>query len=127
MAERRYAGFIPGRHPIDGYGGGGFRFAAMSHKGSIMALPSGIYALAAAAASDLSVATLAPLFSEAGAIEFVIIGTGLVQVPVPELLRFWFAECGLRAESMATGAAARTYNIVLAEDRRVAAVLLAVP
>ena len=37
-------GFVPGRHLIDGYGKGGFRFADMSHQGSLLAFPSGIYA-----------------------------------------------------------------------------------
>ena len=34
---------FPGRAPIDAYGNGGFRFAGMSHRGSILCLPSGIY------------------------------------------------------------------------------------
>lgn len=42
----RGQGFVPGRHKIDEYGGGGFRFADMSHKGSILALPSGVHAVA---------------------------------------------------------------------------------
>jgi uncharacterized protein len=44
MSARRYEGFIPGRHLIDAYGAGGFRFADMSHRGSILALPTGIWA-----------------------------------------------------------------------------------
>jgi uncharacterized protein len=123
-----YSGFVPGKYRIDGYGGGGFRFADMSHRGSILALPSGIYALAsaAAAATDLTVLNLAQLFIEAAAIEFVIIGTGAHQVGLPDPLRRDLADHHLRFETMATGAAARTYNVLLAENRRVAAVLLAV-
>jgi uncharacterized protein len=127
MAERRYAGFVPGKHPIDSYGGGGFRFAEMSHKGSVLALPSGIYALAALMPGDLSPSLLAPLFAEAEQIDFVIIGTGLAHVRLTDALRSQFMDHRLHLETMATGAAARTYNIVLSENRRVAAVLLAVP
>jgi uncharacterized protein len=127
MSEPRYAGFVPGKHPIESYGGGGFRFAGMSHKGSILALPSGIYALAATQASDLSATILAPLFAESAKIDFVLIGTGLTDVRLTDALRFQFADRKLRTETMPTGAAARTYNIVLGENRRAAAVLLAVP
>jgi uncharacterized protein len=127
MAERRYAGFVPGKHPIDSYGDGGFRFAGMSHRGSILALPSGIYALAANEASDLCAAVLAPLFAEADAIEFVVFGTGVYSVRLADPLKSRFTDRRIRLEFMPTGAAARTYNIVLAENRRVAAVLLAVP
>ena len=44
MNEARYEGFVPGRHLLDAVGNGGFRFAEMSHRGSILILPSGIYA-----------------------------------------------------------------------------------
>ena len=50
----RPKGFVPGRFPIDTYGNGGFRFADMSHKGSILALPSGIYAWPVTSAADLT-------------------------------------------------------------------------
>ena len=43
-SSNRGWGFVPGRAPIDAYGNGGFRFADMSHRGSILALPSGIKA-----------------------------------------------------------------------------------
>jgi uncharacterized protein len=125
MAER-YSGFVPGKHRIEGYGSGGFRFADMSHRGSILALPSGVYALAPAVAADLSLLNLAPLFAEAAAIEFVVIGTGTSQLKLAEPLRRQFFDHRMRFETMATGAAARTYNVLLAENRRVAAVLLAV-
>jgi uncharacterized protein len=125
MVER-YSGFVPGKHRIESYGGGGFRFADMSHKGSILALPSGIYAFAPATAADLSVLNLAQLFAETAAIELVIIGTGPDQAGLPEPLRRYLADHHIRFETMATGAAARTYNVLLAENRRVAAVLLAV-
>jgi uncharacterized protein len=125
--EPRYAGFCPGKHAIDSYGAGGFRFAGMSHKGSILALPSGIYALAANHPSDLSATLLAPLFAESAKIEFVVIGTGVTDVRLSDAQRVQFTDRGLQTETMPTGAAARTYNIVLGENRRAAAILLAVP
>ncbi|WP_084573021.1 Mth938-like domain-containing protein [Methylocapsa aurea] len=128
MAEQKYAGFLPGAHPIEGYGAGGFRFGGMSHRGSILALPSGIHAWSAVDAADIGVASLAPLFTEPpGSIEHLLIGTGLELVPLGAALRQRLREAGIRAEPMPTGAAARTYSILLGEKRRVAAALLAVP
>jgi uncharacterized protein len=122
----RQAGFVPGRHPIDAYGNGGFRFAGMSHRGSILALPSGIYALSAATTSDLSRDALARLFAEQAALDIILVGTGPQHAILSEPTGLLFREFGLAVEPMATGAAARTYNILLAEQRRVAAILLAV-
>jgi len=128
MVEKKYAGFLPGAHSIEGYGTGGFRFAGMSHRGSILALPSGIYAWSAEAPSDISEASLELVFREApGSIEHLLIGSGLELVPIGPSLRQLLLQAGIRSEPMPTGAAARTYSILLDERRRVAAALLAVP
>jgi uncharacterized protein len=123
----KYAGFLPGKHPIEGYGAGGFRFGGMSHRGSILALPSGIRAWDAAVFQDITVESLAPVFAEApGLIEHLLIGTGTELVPIARELREKLRVAGIRVEPMATAAAARTYSVLLAEDRRVAAALIAV-
>jgi uncharacterized protein len=128
MTEPKHAGFLPGRHAIEGYGNGGFRFAGMSHRGSILALPSGIYAWSAVVAEDIDIASLAPLFAEPpGAVEHLLVGSGQGLVPLSPTLLQRLRSAGIRGEPMATGAAARTYPILLGERRRVAAALLAVP
>ncbi|CAN2532490.1 hypothetical+protein [Methylocapsa aurea] len=126
MAEQGQ-GFVPGRHRIESYGGGGFRFAEMSHRGSLLALPSGIHALEAVAAEQIDEATLAPLFAEpAGAVELLIFGSGENLRPPSAALRARLKAAGIMVEAMATGAAVRTYNLLRDEDRRVAAVLIVV-
>lgn len=123
---RKYDGFLPGQWPIDGYGAGGFRFADMSHRGSLMALPSGIYIWSATTPAEITPETLAPVFAEEkGLIEHLLVGTGEKFAPLSQAVRESLRAAGIRAEPMATGAAARTYNILLGERRRVAAVLLA--
>jgi uncharacterized protein len=128
MAERKYDGFLPGAHAIEGYGGGGFRFGSMSHRGSILALPSGVHAWSAVTPADIDVASLCLLFAEPpGLVEHLLVGTGTELVPLDAVLRQRLREAGIRAEPMATGAAARTYSILLGEKRLVAAALLAAP
>ena len=119
-------GFVPGRFPIDAFGAGGFRFAGMSHRGSILALPSGIHAWPPRAPSDITPAALDPAVAEAAQIDLLLIGTGAQLLPIGPRLRQRLGEAGLRADVMSTGVAASTYNVLLAEDRRVAAALLAV-
>ncbi len=126
MTGRRYDGFVPGRHQIDAYGNGGFRFADMSHRGSILALPSGIMAWSAVSAAGLAADDFASVLAEAESIELLLIGTGRDIAPVSETVRSPLREAGIRLDVMQTGAAARTYNILLAEKRRVAAALIAV-
>ena len=70
------AAHFPGRAPIDAYGNGGFRFADMSHRGSILCLPSGIYGWEPADPLALDADDFDRLFAEAGAIEILLVGTG---------------------------------------------------
>jgi uncharacterized protein len=125
------AGFVPGRHAIEAYGAGGFRFAGMSHVGSILATPRGVAAIDARDLAGVTGATLAPLFAEMAeapaSIEFMVVGTGERMALLPPLLSRRLKTAGLRLESMATGPASRVYNVMLGENRRVAALLLAAP
>jgi uncharacterized protein len=118
--------FLPERAPIDSYGNGGFRFAGMSHQGSLLVLADGMHAwrpgLFSEATADDFAAVLLPERRPA----FLLFGTG------PEMhfptagLRKAFGEAGVALEAMTTGAAVRTYNILLAEKRDVSAALIAV-
>jgi uncharacterized protein len=123
---RIYEGFVPGRYSIDAYGNGGFRFADMSHRGSILALPSGIRAWPVQTVQGLSESDLAPVLAESEAVELLLLGTGLDIAPITEALRRRFREARVGLDVMQTGAAARTYNVLVAENRRVAAALIAV-
>ena len=121
-------GFAPGLHPIDSYGNGGFRFAGLSHRGSIIALPSGIHAMALPAGNIIDETALQALWQEPdGAVELLLLGTGANLIPPNEALRWLLRSKGIKFEPMPTGAAARTYNILLGEKRLVAAALVAVP
>lgn len=117
---------FPGRAPISAYGNGGFRFAEMSHRGSILCLPSGIYGWEATGPEGITVEGLARALAEADQFEVLLIGSGRSIVPVGADLRLAMRECGIRGDAMSTGSAVRTYNIMLGENRAVAAALIAV-
>ena len=117
---------FPGRAPIDAYGNGGFRFAGMSHRGSLLCLPSGIYGWDGPVDGRPTELDFAKVLAEADQIEILLIGTGRELVPIAEPLRQRLREAHIIADSMSTGAAVRTYNVVLAEGRAVAAALIAV-
>lgn len=117
---------FPGRAPIDAYGNGGFRFADMSHRGSILCLPSGIHGWAPADPAALTIDDFAPLLNESDAIEILLVGMGPHLRPLPAELRKRLREVRISADPMSTGAAVRTFNVLLAEERAVAAALIAV-
>jgi uncharacterized protein len=117
---------FPGRAPIDAYGNGGFRFAEMSHRGSILCLPDGVFAWDVAGPEELLIDRLGPIIAALAPPAFLLLGTGRYQVFPSIHVRRAFLETGLGLEPMDTGAACRTYNVLLAEERPVAAALIAV-
>lgn len=118
--------FLPERAPIDSYGNGGFRFAGMSHQGSLIILANGMHAWRPARFSDVTRDDFASVLGAETRPAFLLFGTG-PDMHFPSLeLRRAFAEAGIALEAMTTGAAIRTYNILLAEKRDVTAAFLAV-
>jgi uncharacterized protein len=111
---------------IDAYGNGGFRFAEMSHRGSLLFLPTGVYSWALASAEAASVADFERPLAELSVPAVLLFGAGATQIWPPEAVVRAFADKHIGFESMSTGAAARTYNVLLAEGRAVAAALIAV-
>ena len=116
---------FPGRVPIDTYGAGGFRFAEMSHKGSVLCLPTGIYSWQVSSIDELVPESLSRLKDETE-LEVLLIGTGVDIALLSEPVKEFMASLSIRVDSMNTGAAARTYNVLLAEGRAIGAALLAV-
>ncbi|MBX9926043.1 MAG: hypothetical protein K2Y05_06775, partial [Hyphomicrobiaceae bacterium] len=121
------AGHYPGRAPIDAYGNGGFRFAGMSHRGSLIALPSGVWAWDMPTSGAITLVGLERVLSEPrSGFEHLLLGTGSSQAfPNNDVLRS-LASAGITVDVMTTGAACRTYNILLSEQRPVGAALICV-
>jgi uncharacterized protein len=91
-----------------------------------MILPSGIHAWGVATMADVTPASCAAFLREMPATSLVLLGTGPSHMLPPEAVRSAFAEAGIGLEAMSTGAACRTYNVLLAEGREVGAGLIAV-
>jgi len=126
MSGEADAPHLPRPAPIEAYGNGGFRFAGMSHRGSLLCFPDGIWAWSVQSRADLNDVALEQVFARAEALDFFFIGAGQDPWVLPEALRARFRDISLSVDTMATGAAVRTYNILLAENRRVGAGLIAV-
>ena len=116
----------PRQVPVDGYGKGGFSFGGMSHRGSLLCLPNGLWAWPVAQVADLNEAALAPVFAAASDIGLFLLGTGRDRWIMPDALRGRFYDLKINLEMMRTGTAVSTYNILLGEGRRIAAGLIAV-
>jgi uncharacterized protein len=127
MADRSDAPHLPRSAPIEAYGKGGFAFADMSHRGSLLCLPDAIWAWPVTKPDDIDRASLAQIFAAAAGIDTLIIGTGTDVWLPPSALREALCAAKVVLDSMQTGPAVRTYNIMIGERRRVAAALIAVP
>jgi uncharacterized protein len=126
MASEPPRGYYPYQAAIDAYGDGGFRFAGMSHRGSLLCLPSGMYAWGVTQPRELTLASLAPVLEIADAIDVLFIGFGQGIAALEPAIRPAFRERNVIVEAVATRGAVSTYNILLAEQRPVAAALIAV-
>ncbi len=111
---------------IDAYGNGGFRFSTMSHRGSLLCLPDGIWAWPVKTVSEINEAALAPVFERADVLDLFLIGGGRDPFALPESLRARFRALSIIVDCLGTGPAAQTYNILLGEKRRVGAGLISV-
>jgi len=111
---------------ISAYGDGGFRVAGARYLGSVLVLPAGVLAWPVRAMAELDAASLDQVRALAHELDLVLVGCGRQAAPLPEGLRRRLGEAGLATESMDTGAACRTFNVLVAEGRRVAAALIAV-
>ncbi len=117
---------LPTPAQIEAYGNGGFRFGGMSHRGSLLCLPDGIWAWPVNNVTEVTLAALLPVFARGEVLDVFLIGVGRDPWPLPERLRARFRDLSISVDTMPTGAAVRTYNILLAENRRVGASLIAV-
>ena len=112
---------------IDAYGDGGFRLSGERHEGSVLILGDAAHTWSVDSLGALTAADLSTILEAGRAqVEFVLLGTGARNAPPPREVREALRQAGIGLEFMDTPAAARLYNVLTAEGRRVAAALIAV-
>jgi uncharacterized protein len=116
------------RHPpsIDAFGGGGFRVSGVRREGSLMILADEPRDWPVARLADLTPEHLADAIALGREVEFVLLGVGPSVAPPPKAVREALQAAGIGLEVMDTATAARVYNVLAAEGRRMAAALIAV-
>jgi uncharacterized protein len=107
---------------IQGYGDGLFRVAGEEHRGSVIVFGDRTLPWS----GEMSEEGLADVFSAAGRLDLLLLGCGPGMRPVAPALRAALRRAGISVEAMDTGAACRTFNVLLAEGRRVAAALVVI-
>jgi uncharacterized protein len=112
-----------GRQIIERYAPSGFRITGVIHRGAVLVFPDRTVSWSAGGISDVTWESLSPVIEDGG-VRILLLGLGRLMRPLPSALRNTLRAAGIIPEPMDTGAACRTFNVLVAEDRRVAAALL---
>ena len=116
-----------GQQIIQSYAGGTFRISGVSYEEAILVFPHETFFWSEVQEfQNLTLQSFEPLLSQAGEIDVVLLGTGKVMQFFSPKIRQELSAQGLVVDVMDTGAACRTYNVLMAEGRRVVAALLPV-
>jgi uncharacterized protein len=116
-----------GSQVINGYGPGLFRIAGVVHEGSVLVLPDQTLPWAITEFADIGVDGFEPILSASPSMDVLLLGCGPTMMLPPPDLRAALRERGVVLEPMDTGAACRTFNVLLTEGRRAAAALIVLP
>jgi uncharacterized protein len=112
-----------GRQVIEGYSSSGFRVSGALYAGSVLVFVDHTELWPVSATSEATLDRFAPVVAR-GDVEILLLGCGRRMTMVPPALRQGLRAGGIVVDAMDSGAACRTYNVLLAEGRRVAAALI---
>lgn len=115
-----------GRQAIEAYGDGGFRVSGRRYEGSLIVLPDEVTGWPVADMDSLDAAALQPVIDRAERIEVLLLGCGASIAFLKPDLRALLKSHGISVDLMDSGAACRTYNVLMGENRKVAAALIAI-
>lgn len=113
-----------GQQIIQGYAADGFKVSGVSYSGAVFVKPSEVTLWSARNLSELTTQDFQSLIAAKEEIDVVLLGTGKSFQILPADLKQSLSDAGLSVDVMDTGAACRTYNVLMAEGRRVVAALL---
>jgi uncharacterized protein len=112
-----------GRQLIERYGATGFRVAGLIYRSPVLVFPDQTLPWTANCAAAITWESLQPVVAH-GAVQILLLGLGRRAEAFANPLRAELHRAGITVEPMDTGAACRTFNVLVAEDRQVAAALL---
>ncbi len=115
------------RQVIESYGAGRFRVSGMEHSGSVLVFQNRTIPWNVARMGELAADSFAPIIAADPSVEILVLGCGETLEFLAPDLRSVLREHAIGCDAMDTGAACRTYNVLIAEERRVAAALIALP
>jgi len=118
-----------GRQLVESYGDGRFRISGRVFDGSVIVFGDHTVDWPVRDARDMTLESLAAVVAagQGRTVDLLLVGCGPHMALIPAALRRSLRESGIVTEAMDTGAACRTYNVLAAEGRRVAAALIAIP
>jgi uncharacterized protein len=108
---------------VERYGPSGFRVTGVIHHGPVLVFPDRTMPWEAASPSTITWESLSPVV-EHGSVRVLLLGLGRSMAAVSGTLRAALRGAGIALEPMDTGAACRTYNVLVGEGRDVAAALI---
>ena len=114
-----------GRQVIEAYGPGHFRVSGIEYGTSVIVTPERTVPWRDIAAADFDLERFSAVMAAEPAVDVLLIGCGARIAPLPKAVRDGLREAGIGADTMDTGAACRTFNVLVSEGRRVAAALIA--
>lgn len=111
---------------VEGYGDGGFRLRGDRVEGSVLIIGNDHFPVNASSVNELAEGDFAQIFETVDTPDILFVGTGEKMQLLPANIRKFLQSKGYTPELMDTGAAARTFNVLRMEDRRIAALLIQV-
>jgi uncharacterized protein len=115
-----------GKQIVQSYGDGRFTISGQSYEGSVLVFPDRVVSWPVGSFEEITPESLRAVTDANADVGVLLLGCGQRMQLVTQALRDPVREAGVVIEPMDTGAAARTFNVLLMEERRVAAALLAV-
>ena len=115
-----------GRNIIQSYGNGKFQISDKQYDHSVLVFPDQIIPWSPMDTNNLIVDDFKKVLTVGPIVELLLLGCGKTTWFLPLPLRDELKEMGLVLEPMDTGAACRTFNVLLGENRRIAAALMLV-
>lgn len=115
-----------GRKIIEAYGAGSFTVNSEKYDSSVIITPFSLEQSEAKNITEINEPDISTLIQEKDRIEFVLVGFGENSDYLKPEIEKLLANEGIRVEYMSTGAACRTYNVLMSEERKIAAILIAI-